>query len=291
MQPKFRSIHGAPVLPTWLVEHSHVTRALAAIGNGAYASLAAGFLCTDIYALRVLLVGGYTGLVTFHALQQRPLHIPLRWSIFFVGINACMLAQLVLEQQPVSLSDEEENLHVASFAPLSRKQFKNLMAIGEPVTFEDGARLTEEGVARPELLFILSGTARMTVGGKATSVLRAGAFPNSLAFQRAGWQDDTARTASHRDLFWPAAYGTVTCAGEVRAIVWPKDALMALLDSQPEMRKCMDHVIVEAIMRRLLSTPDGANIKDYLRVISQSWAATEVRQRKIRVMQTGASLH
>ena len=102
----------------------------------------------------------------------------------------------------------------------------------------------------------------------------------------AGWVDDTARTASHRDLFWPAAYGTVRCQGEVHTIVWKKDELFALVDAQPEMRQAMDHVIVEAIMRRLLSNPDGANMKDYLRVISQSWAAQEVRKRKIRMMET-----
>jgi len=270
-----------------MVEHSFVTRALPAIGNGAYASLAAGFLCTDIFALRALLIGGYSGLVGFHAFQQRPLRIPLRWSFFFVAINAAMLAQLVLEQRPVVLSEEEEALHVACFAPLSRKQFQRLLAIGRRVTYEDGTRLTEEGVARPELLFIASGAANMTVGGKPTSRLRAGAFANSLAFQRAGWEDHTVRTASHQDLFWPAAYGTVRCDGEVCAIVWQKDELLALLDSMPEMRRSMDHVIVEAIMRRLLSTPDGANIKDYLRVISQSWADSAVRQRKIRMMQTG----
>lgn len=126
----------------------------------------------------------------------------------------------------------------------------------------------------------------MTVKGKHTSRLSVGAFANSLAFQRAGWRDDTVRTASHRDLFWPEAYGTVKCDGEVHAIIWPKEELFSLLDSQPEMRQCMDHVIVEAIMRRLLSNPDGANTKDYLRVIAQSWAAQDVRKRKIRMMAT-----
>ena len=99
--------------------------------------------------------------------------------------------------------------------------------------------------------------------------------------------DETARTASHRDLFWPAAYGTVRCDGDVVAIVWPKEELFGLLDSQPEMRQRMDHVIVETLVRRLLSSRDGANIKDYLRVISQSWAAQEVRKRKIHMMASG----
>jgi hypothetical protein len=82
-----------------------------------------------------------------------------------------------------------------------------------------------------KLLFILHGTADMTVRGKHTSTLRPGAFPNCLAFQRACWRDDTARTASHTDLFWPAAYGTVTCRGEVEALVWHKTDLFALLDA------------------------------------------------------------
>ena len=219
-------------------------------------------------------------------LQPQPLRIPLRWSFFFVSINAAMVAKLVRDSQPIVLTEEEETLHVQSFAPLSRKQFKRLMDAGERITYAGDTLLTEEGVARPELLFILRGTADMTVKGKHTSTLNEGAFPNSLAFQRAGWVDDTARTASHRDLFWPAAYGTVRCQGEVHAIVWKKDELFALVDAQPEMRQAMDHVIVEAIMRRLLSNPDGANMKDYLRVISQSWAAQEVRKRKIRMMET-----
>lgn len=281
-----RHSHSKPVLPSWLVEHKLVAHVLPAIGNGSYASLACGFLMTDIFALRVLLVGGYSGLVVFHALQPQPLRIPLRWSLFFVSINALMVAKLIDESMPVELTAEEEALHVASFAPLSRKQFKRLLDAGECMTFADEVLLTEEGVARPELIFILRGKADMTVNGKHTSTLSAGAFPNSLAFQRAGWRDDTVRTASHRDLFWPQAYGTVRCQGEVEAIVWSKDKLFALLDAQPEMRQSMDHVIVEAIMRRLLSNPDGANIKDYLRVISQSWAAQEVRKRKIRTMET-----
>lgn len=262
-------------------------RVLPAIGNGAYAALACGFLMTDILTLRILLVGGYSGLVCYHALQPRPLRIPLRWSMFFVSVNVAMIMHLVNERLPVELSPEEETLHVASFAPLSRKQFKRLLDIGQRVTFSDGTLLTEEGVARPELLFIVHGSANMTVKGKHTSRLNAGAFPNSLAFQRAGWQDDTVRTASHRDLFWPAAYGTVRCDGDVVAIVWPKEELFGLLDSQPEMRQRMDHVIVETLVRRLLSSRDGANIKDYLRVISQSWAAQEVRKRKIHMMASG----
>ena len=87
----------SPVLPRWLVENQRVARALPIIGKGAYATLAAGFLCTDIPTLRLLLVSGYTGLTAFHALHRNPLRIPLRWSIFLVGVNVTMVARLVAE--------------------------------------------------------------------------------------------------------------------------------------------------------------------------------------------------
>ena len=73
--------------------------------------------------------------------------------------------------------------------------------------------------------------------------------------------------------------------------MWSKEKLFNLMESMPEMRQSMDHVIVEAIMKRLLSTPDGANMKDYMKVISQSWAAQEVRKRKIHAMETGRAVN
>ena len=46
--------------------------------------------------------------------------------------------------------EDVETLHVQSFAPLSRKQFKRLMDAGERITYAGDTLLTEEGVARPE---------------------------------------------------------------------------------------------------------------------------------------------
>jgi hypothetical protein len=60
--------------------------------------------------LRLLLVGGYSGLVLFHSLHAKPLKIPLRWSAVFVLVNAGAAAMLVLDQFGASLSEEEEAL-------------------------------------------------------------------------------------------------------------------------------------------------------------------------------------
>lgn len=114
--------------------------------------------------------------------------------------------------------------------------------------------------------------------GKHASWLKRGSFPNSISFQRSGWD---------RESTLPA-YGTIRCKGEVTAIVWERDSLLDLMGAYPDMKQRMHHAMIEAIIRRLLSTPDGENVKDYMRVISQGWADTAVRQRKIKMMATTA---
>ena len=218
------------------------------MGNAAYLTIASGFLCTDVLVLRGLLMCGYVGLVGFHALHPRPLRIPLGWSAFFVLVNAVMAAKLMLDRVPPQLTEEEEELHIASFAPLNRKQFKMLLSAGEHVTYADGTTLTQEHEHCPRLYYIISGTADMYRSGKHRSWLERGAFPNSMSFLCTGWDASGARPA----------YGTIRCSGEVKVPVWESKSLLSLLDETPDMKQRMDHVVIEAIIRRLLNTPDGA---------------------------------
>jgi len=115
------------LLPLWLV---HRARALLpVIGHSAYITLASGFLMTDVLALRLMLIGGYSGLVAFHALHERPLRIPFRWSVFFVVVNGVMALKLVRDRYPGAFGEEEESIYEGSFTQLSRGQFKRLMAL------------------------------------------------------------------------------------------------------------------------------------------------------------------
>ena len=89
------------------------------LGNVAYAALAGGFLMTDIFPLRLLLVGGYSGLVSYHILQRTPMRIPLRWSAFFVAVNSYMLVQLARDLYPGEFDPEDEALYIEAPHPRS----------------------------------------------------------------------------------------------------------------------------------------------------------------------------
>jgi hypothetical protein len=81
--------------------------ALPVIGHASYITITSGFLMTDVLALRVLLIFGYTGLVAFHSLHERPLRIPLSWSCFFVLVNCTMALILARDRFPGSFEPEE----------------------------------------------------------------------------------------------------------------------------------------------------------------------------------------
>jgi len=270
----------SPVLPLWLVKHPSTVAIVPVVGNVAYSSLASGFLCTDVLSLRVLLICGYSGLVTYHALRPQPLMLPLRWSAFFVMVNVSMATMLILNRMEPTLTEEEEELHIINFAPLTRKQFKALIDIGVRTTYPRGTFLTRTDEPCRKLYFILSGTTKMTdSSGKCTSRLQKGGFPNCMSFQRTGWNSSKRNTNC-------TAYGTIQCEGQVECIVWDDRELLALLDSSPndDMRLRMDHVVIEAVIRRLLHDIGGADVKDYIRVISQGWADKAVQQLKIQSM-------
>ena len=142
------------ILPARIVESEVVQNILPFIGNAAYLALASGFVMTDLLTLRVMLVGGYSGLVVYHTLHPRPLRIPLRWSALFVAVNAAMAFKLATELWPPGLTEEELNLHRAFFNQLTPAQFKTLLDLGERRVLSTGTRLTTERVACSHLYFV-----------------------------------------------------------------------------------------------------------------------------------------
>jgi len=95
------------LLPAYIVQSRYTKAALPVIGHSAYITLVSGFLMTDVLALRTLLICGYTGLVAFHLLHERPLRIPLRWSAFFVFVNGVMALMLARDRFPGAFDEEQ----------------------------------------------------------------------------------------------------------------------------------------------------------------------------------------
>jgi len=238
------------VLPLDLVNSPAVRTALPVIGNVSYALLASGFVMTDMLTLRTALVGGYTGLVAFHALHERPLRIPLKWSALFIALNAGAAAMLIADRWCGTLSDEEEVLYDEHFSMLTRGQFRQLLALEgtREERFADGTRLTAEGEPCDRLYFVVAGECKLYLSGAFAKTLDEGSFVNDVAFQRGGSGDGDGRAADDA-----GAYGTVVTSGDdVRAIGWDIQRLRDHLEGRPEMDRNMRYCLTTHLVKGLL---------------------------------------
>ena len=225
------------ILPLSVVEHPIIKAVRPFVGNGAYLALATGFLMTDILALRVLLVGGYSGLVLFHTLHTRPLRIPLFWSAVFVAVNVFAVMRLVMERYPMGLTEEDALVHETFFSRLSPAQFLQVLQLSQRQTYRDGERLTTEKEICPKLYFVERGTTKLTYRGEEVCIIGRGGFINDVGFQQGPGS---------------SAYGTVECVGEVSVIVWDADNLRSAFKTNEKLGKDMQHIITSTLVDQLL---------------------------------------
>lgn len=240
-----KDVHGTPftlrstaLLPLSVVENKRLKAVLPMVGNAAYIIITSGFLMTDILMLRSLLIVGYSSLATYHLLQTRPMRIPLRWSAFFVLVNVVYALKLVFERWPQGLTDEDIHLYEAFFVErLSRRQFKQLLELGEHRVLRSGERVTVEREACPTLFFVVHGHTILKHAGETIAAIGRGGFINDVAFQQGEGS---------------GAYGTVECEGEVRVIAWDMRELRAALRENSALDNCFRHVIVGSLIEQLL---------------------------------------
>lgn len=230
-------------------------------------ALASGFLMTDMLQLRVMLVGGYAGLVAFHSLHARPLQIPLRWSALFVVVNAGAAMLLFVDQWiGVLLTDDEMALYEQHFRDgLTPGQFYYLLKLAKTKEIEDGSMLTTEGSASPNLYFIEKGQAKVYHRGTFAAYVDEGGFVNDVAFQQTEECNDSTdndRTirddsgAIHQNDKEQApgvgAYGTVVANGDCKVLVWNQAELKEYLNQHPDMDRNMKYTLGQHLVQSLL---------------------------------------
>jgi CRP-like cAMP-binding protein len=252
------------------MNHIRNSAALPIIGNGAYIAIVSGFLMTDMLQLRLLLVGGYSGLVLFHSMHAKPLKIPLRWSAVFVLVNAGAAALLVLDQFGASLSEEEQQLFESHFSQtLTRGQFYQLLQLSKKETIDDGTVLTKEGQISPYLYFILDGQAKVYHNKTFAAYVDQGGFVNDVAFQQQQEQQIKRRKSgssgveedSNSQSSGIGAYGTVITNGTCQVLVWDSEDLQRRLANQPQMDRNLKYLLSQHLMKSLLKQREARHAK------------------------------
>ena len=259
------------ILPWEIVSSAKVRNALPYIGHGAYIAIVSGFCMTDMLTLRLALVGGYSGLVMFHALHPKPLRIPLGWSALFIFVNAGAAAFLVYDQFGAPLSEEEERLYLDNFAnTLTRGQFYQLLQLGNVQELSTPTILTQEGQPCDKLYFIQKGKAKVYHHNRFVANIHSGGFVNDVAFQQQSYgtspssgagaaSKDSSNSRSDSNVTnndnggLVGAYGTVITSEDCKLMSWKVQELKDHLKSRPDMERNMKYTLSQHLMKALLN--------------------------------------
>jgi CRP-like cAMP-binding protein len=237
---------GENILPLDFVTSPAVQFALPLLGHGAYIILGSGFLMTDMLYLRVVLAGGYMGLVVFHMMHLRPLRIPLRWSALFIFVNAGAACLLLADRYAPTFSVDDEELYVEHFqGALTRGQFYQLLQLGtRQEDVPDGEVLAVEGRACAKVYFIERGRAKIYHHKAFAATINQGGFVNDVAFQQG------------QNI---GAYGTVVTSGNCSLIEWDQSKLRDHLTKRPEMDRNMKYLMSDHLVKSLLRQREAAH--------------------------------
>mmetsp|Transcript_31143 Transcript_31143/g.72515 ORF Transcript_31143/g.72515 Transcript_31143/m.72515 type:complete len:322 (+) Transcript_31143:118-1083(+) len=231
----------SPLLPRRVVDDPRVKAALPHLGQAAYVVLSSGFIMTDIIWLRMLLTGGYSGLVCYHALQPRPLRIPLIGSLFFAVANAYMGAKAL--QQKYLLGDcmttEETVIYEEHFASaMSALDFKRLMEHCEVMTVAEGeaAHMLVESGSVSDLILILEGSAEVYIDKETKALVHKAGLIGEVSFLKGG----------------PAA-STVRAKPGCRYLRWDRERLTSAMGKRPSLQNGLELKIGRELTKKLAS--------------------------------------
>lgn len=153
------------------------------VGNASYLLLAASYLVTNIYWLRLLAIVALTAeAVYFYMAGDRQLWVGILWAGVFNLINIVQLTRLARARMQVRMSDEERTLHSSIFGKLEKVDFSRVLAVGAFEDLPDGIALTKQSLPVEHVRLLLSGRARVIVDGAAIAALSAGDFIGEMAY-------------------------------------------------------------------------------------------------------------
>lgn len=192
---------------------------------------------TDLLWLRLLLVGGYSGLVCYHGFQQRPLRIPLAGSFFFVIVNSVMIVQ-IFQERFVHLTEDEENIYKEHFElAMSASDFKKLVSYGEVINAEGRQQLVTRGEPA-DLVFIIEGVVEVEVSDEV-----------KIHADKAGLIGECFMSGEGAAA---SCFSTKGC----RYIIWNGQQLHNTLRNDPALRHGLESKIGHELLRKLGNTTE-----------------------------------
>lgn len=203
----------------------------------AFVLLGVSYLIRGILALRIIAVIASCFMILFNVFAyERPIWVVIGWNFAFIAINLTHIGWLLKERTTMGLSARDRQLWQQAFSSLSIPQFRKLMRVAYWRKTTAGELLTQQGkfAEQPELFFLLSGQAQVSVNGQDVAHLRDGAFIAEISF-----------------LTGRAPMATVVAQEGAQLVCWPREELLQMLQDNPPLHVALQRLLGQEMLSRL----------------------------------------
>jgi len=197
-----------------------------ACGHGSFVFLAWSFALQDMLQLRIiaLLAGVSMAVFNFYHPYGRPLILPFRWNLLFIAVNSVWIGILLKnEWDSQHLNALENEIYDLSFQStgMDVRHFTKLLRAGQMEIYKPGEYITRQGEMTSQVRIIVSGDAKILVGGKEVYQTEPGNFISELGL--------------HAGIRFADQVSTASTVAITHAIcwAWSRGSLIDLLESEP----------------------------------------------------------
>jgi len=214
-----------------------------AFGHASFALVALSYSFEDPLLLRSLAVTGSSCMLffTYYHPHGKPLWLPLRWNLIFIGVNLWQIEGLLEERYRATLmSKEDSRVHKNYLSEFDKTDWAKLVRIGERGKLDTKEVLFYQGVMNDTVSLIVDGELECLVDGERTYVLKPGNFVAEAGLHAGASVKGDVKTS-----------GTVKATKPTTIIKFNRAELCNLLEANASLRKSLQSRLSWDIVSKL----------------------------------------
>ncbi len=169
-------------------------------------------------------------------ISDEPLWTDIIWSVVFVGTNLWWISVLYYEKLTLNLGEREKKMLELTFSKMNPIHFKKLVRLGSIKSVPENTCLIKENTHINELMLITKGLIKITRNDKILAYVKDGRFVGEMSFMSGETTTANCDTLE-----------------ETEMIVWDKDVLTDFLKKNDSIKKELNDVFSEDLIKKLVA--------------------------------------
>lgn len=206
------------------------------VGHLAYLLLVLSMTMRTLFWLRVLVIASALTAITYAAIWLND-PVSTFWESALVVVNVVQITIEWRANRRARFTAEEQGFIDARLQGLGRHEARKLLNLGSWIDAEPGTRLTDEGRPVTHLVYLVSGTVAVDVGGRRVATCAPGSFVGEMSLVDGGPASATTEVET------PARYWAI-----------PSRTVVTLRDQNPRLVAALEVAIAHDLKSKVIAS-------------------------------------